>query len=278
MNLVKAELFKVRSTSTWWIFGLISLALWALSLLANWAGSNFSQDASADPEQAGLSADEAEQVRVANLAVNVAANLYTSGQFFGVLIVMLLGAIVVTNEYFHQTATTTFLVTPRREAVVFAKLIGATVLGLGFWLVTTLLNLIFVPFILNSLDVGPQLGEAAVWRAIGLNALAYALWAVLGVGFGVLIRSQIGATVTLATVYVIGSFGASIFFALLAPRFGDWFSKLQVLVPPLASQLMISGTDLPGNPPRWVGAVVLIGYAVLAGGLGTWIMKKRDIA
>jgi hypothetical protein len=276
MNLVKAELFKVRSTSTWWIFGLISTVLWALSLLANWAGSNFNQDV--DPAQTGMTAEQAEQVRVANEAVNVAANLYTSGQFFGVLIVMLLGAIMVTNEYFHLTATTTFLVTPRREAVVFAKLIAATVLGLGFWLVTTLLNLIFVPFILNSLDVGSQLGEAAVWRAIGLNALAYALWAVLGVGFGVLIRSQIGATVTLATVYVIGSFGASIFFALLAPRFGDWFSKLQVLVPPLASQLMISGTDLPGNPPRWVGAVVLIGYAVLAGGLGTWIMKKRDIA
>ena len=275
MNLVRAELFKIRSTSTWWIFGLVALVLWALTLLINWAGSNINQSAESTD---GLTADQAEQIRVANEAVNVASNLYTSGQFFGVLIVMLLGAILVTNEFFHLTATTTFLVTPRREAVIFAKLAASAILGLVFWLFTSLLNLLFVPFILNSLDVGPQLGEPAVWRAIALNGLAYGLWAILGVGAGVLIRSQIGATITLSTVYVVGYFGATTIFFLLTPRIGDWFGKLQVLVPPLASQLMISGTELPGNPPRWVGAVVLIGYAVVAGGLGTFIMKKRDIS
>ena len=62
-----------------------------------------------------MPADQAEQIQAASDAINVAANLYTSGQFFGVLIVMLLGAILVTNEFFHLTATTTFLVTPRRE-------------------------------------------------------------------------------------------------------------------------------------------------------------------
>jgi len=275
MNLVRAELFKIRTTSTWWVFGLVTLPLWGLTLLINWASSNFS--AGVDPAEAGMTAEQAEQVRVANEAVNVASNLYTSGQFFGVLMVMLLGAIVVTNEFFHQTATTTFLVTPHREVVILAKLIASTILGLGFWLITTLLNLLLVPLILNSLGVGSQLGEAAIWRAIGLNALAYALWAILGVGAGVLIRSQIGATITLSTVYVIGYLGATAIFALVTPRIGDWFGNLQVLVPPLASQLMISGTELPGNPPRWVGAVVLIGYAVLAGGLGTWLMRRRDI-
>jgi ABC-2 type transport system permease protein len=275
MNLVKAELFKIRSTSTWWILGLITLGLWVLTLLINWAGSSINADV--DPADQGLDPEQAEQVRVANQAVNVASNLYTSGQFFGVLMVMLLAAIVVTNEFFHQTATTTFLVTPRRESVVIAKLISSTLLGVSFWLITTLLNLLFVPFILSSLDVGSQLGEPAIWRAIGLNGLAYALWAILGVGAGVLIRSQIGATIALSTTYVIGYFGATTIFFLLTPRIGDWFGKLQVLVPPLASQLMVSGTELPGNPPRWVGAVVLVGYAVVAGGLGTWLMKRRDI-
>ncbi|GAA3904832.1 ABC transporter permease subunit [Actinoplanes auranticolor] len=275
MNLVKSELFKIRSTSTWWILGLVTFVLWALTLLINWAGSSINSS----PESTeGLTAEQAEQVRVANEAVNVASNLYTSGQFFGVLMVMLLAAIVVTNEFFHQTATTTFLVTPRRQSVVLAKLIASTLLGLTFWLITTVLNLIFVPFILDALNVGSQLGEPAIWRALGLNALAYALWAILGVGAGVLIRSQIAATITLSTVYVIGYFGATTIFFILGPRLGDWFSKLQVLVPPLASQLMVSGTELPGNPPRWVGAVVLIGYAVVAGGLGTWLMKRRDIA
>jgi ABC-2 type transport system permease protein len=276
MSLVRAELLKVRTTSTWWVFGLIMLPLWALAVLYNWGTLNAQQNL--DTANSGLSADQAEQVRVAGEAVNLATTLYTSGQFLGVLLVMLLGAIIVTNEFFHLTATTTFLVTPVRERVVLAKLAAAVVLGLVFWLGTTILNLIVVPFILDALNVGAQLGEAAIWRAVALNGLAFALWAILGVGFGVLIRSQLAATLTLSIAYVIGNFGATLVFFLLTQYVAEWTSKLQVIVPTAASQLMIAGTELPGNPPRWVGAAVLIGYALVAGLIGTAIMRRRDIS
>jgi hypothetical protein len=71
MNLVNAELLKIRTTSTWWIFGIILLPLWALSLLVNWGTANLTSQA----DQGDLTADQAEQVRVAGEAVNVAANL-----------------------------------------------------------------------------------------------------------------------------------------------------------------------------------------------------------
>ena len=275
MNLVRAELLKIRTTSTWWVFGVILLPLWALAVLYNWATTNSLADAASTE---GASPQQAEQLRVAGEAVNIATTLYTSGQFLGVLLVMLLGAILVTNEFFHQTATTTFLVTPVRERVVLAKLAASVLLGLLFWLVTTIGNLIAVPFILRSMDLGSQLGEPAIWRAIGLIALAFALWAILGVGFGVLIRSQLGATLTLSIAYVIGNFGATLAFFLLTEYVAQWISKLQVIVPTTASQLMIAGTDLPGNPPRWVGAAVLIGYALVAGAIGTLIVRRRDIS
>jgi ABC-2 type transport system permease protein len=273
-TLIKAELLKIRTTSTWWIFGIIMLPLWVVSLLVNWGTSNFTTGA----DTSNVDPSQAEQVRVAGEAINIATNLYTSGQFFGVLIVMLLGAIVVTNEFFHQTATTTFLTTPRRESVVLAKMVASVLLGLVFWLVTTVLNLIFAPLVLSHLGVGSQLGAGGVWRAILLNGLAFILWAILGVGFGVLIRSQLAATLTLALVYVVGTFGANIIFAVLEAKVSEWFTHLEVIVPTTASTLMISGTDLPDNPPRWVGAVVLIAYAAIAGVLGTAIMKRRDIA
>lgn len=276
MRLVSAELRKVLTTSTWWIFGVIMLPLWAAAVAYNWG--SIASVRNVDLSQGNIPADQAEQIRVAGEAVNVATTLYTSGQFLGVLLVMLLGAILVTNEFFHQTATTTFLVTPVRERVVLAKLAAAVLVGLAFWLVTTALNLVVVPLIMHQLDLGNLLGTGAVWRAIGLNALAFAVWAVLGVGLGVLIRSQLAATLILSIVYLIGSSGAALVFFLLSRFVAAWFSKLQVIVPTAASQLMIAGTDLPGNPPRWVGAVVLIGYAVVAGGIGTAIMRRRDIS
>jgi ABC-2 type transport system permease protein len=274
MNLIKAELLKIRTTSLWWVFTLILIPLWALTLLANWGTTN----ATAGADQTGLDPDQAAQVHAASESINIATNLYTSGQFLGVLLVLLLSAIVVTNEFFHLTATTTFLTTPVRERVILAKLAAAVVVGLAFWALTTILNLIFVPFILDALNVGSQIGEPGVWRAIGLNALAFALWAIVGVGAGVLIRSQIAATITLSILYLVGTTGAGIVFFLLSEYVAKWFDKVQVLVPTAASQLMISGTELPGNPPRWVGAVVLIGYALVTGVLGTAIMKRRDIS
>jgi ABC-2 type transport system permease protein len=264
IDLVKAELLKIRTTSTWWVFGIILLPLWAISLLVNWAAADL-------PNQAGQAGDPEK-------AVNVAAGLYTSGQFFGVMIVMLLGAIVVTNEFFHQTATTTFLTTPRRESVLVAKLIASALLGLVFWLLITVLDLIFAPIVLHHLGGTAMLGEGGVWSAIALNGLAFILWAILGVGFGVLIRSQIAATLVLTIVYVVGTFGAGVLFALLEDKVGQWFQNLQVLVPTTASALMISGADLPGHPARWIGGVVLITYAAIAGVVGTVIMKRRDIA
>jgi ABC-2 type transport system permease protein len=112
MRLIGAELLKIRTTSTWWIFSLILLPLWALAVLYNWGTANITRGI--DTTDADVPADQAELVRVTGEAVNVAATLYTSGQFLGVLLVMLLGAIIVTNEFFHLTATTTFLTTPHR--------------------------------------------------------------------------------------------------------------------------------------------------------------------
>jgi len=273
MRLLSSELLKIRTTNVWWVFALITLPLWGLALFFNYLQTQFLLNPTGN-----VSPEDAERVRAAGEHVNIAANFYTNGQFFGLLIVMLLGVIVVTSEFFHQTMTTTFLTTPHRTAVIIAKLVAAAALGVLFWLVTTALNLAIGPLLLDGLGVGSQLGERGVWQAIALNGLAYLLWAVFGVGFGVLIRSQIGATVTAIVFYFAGVIGAIIFFNTLANRFGDWIDNLQVLVPSLASQLMVSGTDLPGSPPRWAGAAVMIGYAVVTATVGTLLIRRRDIS
>ena len=51
-----------------------------------------------------------------------------------------------------------------------------------------------------------------------------------------------------------------------------------MLLPSVASQVMITGADLPGSPPQWLGAVVLIGYGLAAGAIGTVLTTRRDVA
>nr|MDT0657771.1 ABC transporter permease [Micromonospora sp. DSM 115978] len=278
MRLVRSELVKIRTTNTWWLFAGGALLMLVLAFLYNMLFANFALD-NADQATEGLSPEQAEQVAAQSDVVYQAANLYTSGQFFGLLFVMLLGIILVTNEFYHQTATTTFLTTPHRTAVVLAKLAVATLLGAGFWLVTTALTIPATMAFLAGKGVDNHFGDGAITRALLLNLLAYTLWGIFGVGFGVLIRSQIGATITAVVLYLLGTTAAGILFAVLQQRFdAEWIGELQVLVPSIASALMISGTELPGSPPQWAGAVVLIGYALVTGTVGTMIMRRRDIS
>jgi ABC-type transport system involved in multi-copper enzyme maturation permease subunit len=277
IRLVRGEFLKIRTTNAWWLFALGSLGLLAVAFLYNAIGA-YSMNEGAP--SAKMSHEAAANFEVQSSGVYQAANLFTSGQFFGLLFVMLLGIVLVTNEFHHQTATTTFLTTPRRTLVVLAKLITAAMCGAGLWLVTTAINISATTMIfLDTGQLSTYLGEWPIVRAILLNLLAYTVWGILGVGFGVLIRSQIGATVTAVVLYLIGTTVAGIIFTVLSGTLDqDWIAKLQVIVPSIASRLMISGIPLPGNPPQWLGAAVLIGYAVVTGAIGTMIIRDRDIS
>lgn len=281
MRLIKAEFRKITSTHVWWILLLVLLVFTALALWVNVEWASLSLRQSEPPVFEGMDPAEIEQARAEWAAqidrAGIAANLYTSGQYFGLLLTMVFGILLVTNEYFHQTATSTFLVAPWRNRVVFAKLVTAMSWGVGMWLITTVLSLPLGAAYLASHDISSQLDQWAVIRSILLNLLAYTVWAVFGVGLGTLLRSQIGAVVTALVLYLIGTWVARIGFLLLAGG-REWLLKLQVLVPSVASELMTKGVELPGNPPQWLGGVVLLGYAVIAGGIGMAITQRRDIS
>jgi ABC-type transport system involved in multi-copper enzyme maturation permease subunit len=276
IHLVRAEFLKIRTTNAWWLLGMGALLLLALSFLFNAIGAHF-LFTQATPE--GMSAEDAAAFEASRAVIVQAANLYTSGQFFGLMFVMLLGILVVTNEFHHQTATTTFLTTPHRTVVILAKFVGSMLGGALLWAVTTALTVPATVLFLQSEGVPSHLGSTIVTRAILLNLLAYALWGVLGVGIGVLIRSQLGATITATAVYTVGSLATVILLSALAGWLdARWLLNLQWAVPPLDSQLMVSGANIPGQPVWWVGGVILVGWTLLTGTIGVLILRKRDIS
>jgi ABC-2 type transport system permease protein len=274
MRLVRSEFLKIRTTNVWWLFALGAFGLLLLSFLVNALNLHFALNPpeGLDPQQQGqLEALVSPKVMTAYLA--------TSGQYFGLMFVMLLGIITITNEFHHQTATTTFLTTPHRTAVVSAKAVAAAIFGAIIFVVTTIITLPATAIFMNAEGVTPVLGDWTVVRSVLLNGLAYGLWALIGVGIGVLIRSQIGATVTALVLYLVGTAAVSIIASLLATWLNaDWIEDLTWGLPAQASGLMVSGDSLPGQPQYWVGAIVLIGWAAITGVLGTLIIRTRDIS
>ena len=298
-RLVRAELIKIRTTNTWWIFAILLVATSALMLLFNLLMANTDLRNVAEirakglPDLSGMDAASQEfrrnqylyDIDLHRVLASASANVFTSGQYFGLLFVSLVGCLIVTNEFFHQTATTTFLATPHRSQVILSKLVAGGLLAIGFWLLTTVIDVAVGSLYFSSNGYDVLLGEWAVIRSMLLNLLAYVIWAVLGIGLGVLIRSQVGATVTAAGAYLLAYPAAFAFFGLIRSYVirDDSVYQAMILVPGVDSQIMVSPERLPLTgtalaPPWWGGALILLAYAVLAGTIGTVLTRRRDIS
>lgn len=293
-RLIHAEIFKLRTTSMGWLFAVATVLSTAVMLVVNAVNANsllkpFAQyvtlethghrDAAQLPPE--FLARLQNEWQLGHSAITQATTLYTSGQLIGVLLACLLGIVLITSEYHQQTATTTFLQTPRRTRVVAGKLGTAIVVAAASWLVSTVISVVAGAIFLHHLGYGTELGQWGVQRAILLNLAAYAIWAVFGVGFGALIRSQLGATVSATVLYLVGASAAGSVFDLIHTYLinKDWVLTLQVIVPEVASAVMISPTKtFDQSPAEWVGAAVLIAYGIVAGLVGTSILRRRDVA
>ncbi|MEU7820305.1 ABC transporter permease subunit [Catellatospora sp. NPDC049133] len=278
MRLIRSEFLKIRTTNVWWLFALGAFGLLLLAFAINALNMHFVIE---QPAEMAEGMDPEGMAAMSALVEPVALTSYmvTSGQYFGLMFVMLLGIITVTNEYHHQTATTTFLATPHRTSVILAKAAAGGVFGVVLWLVTTAITVPATAIFLNSENITPALGDWDVIRAILLNGLAYALWALIGIGIGVLIRSQIGATITAMVMYTVGTIAVSIIVNVLTNLLEwDWLANVQWAMPSLASTLMTSGADLPGQPSYWVGALVLVAWALVTGLIGTLLTRTRDVS
>jgi ABC-2 type transport system permease protein len=296
IGLIRSELMKIRTTNVWWLFGIgillftgVALLLWVITGDQQLNEARNAGEFVPPPPEANVPPDEVEQMRqqwafshdMTRVLHSVASQIYTAGQFFGVLFVLLLGAILFTNEGFHQTATATFLTTPQRTKVIAAKFVTATLAAGFFWVLTTAINAGVGALFFNSKGYPSQLGEWPVTRAILMNGLAYGLWGVLGVALGVLIRNQIGTIVTAAVAYIIGSQAVFLVFNLIHEFWikEDWVLKAMVLWPSVASLVMVSPERVyPESPVWWVGALVLVGYGLVFGTAGALITRGRDIS
>lgn len=170
-RLFAAELVKLRTLRSTWGFLLVALLFGGLVAAGNIGGS--SESDRLDPEL---------QFRIVLDAAFPAA-----------LLSLLLGMILVTNEFRHGTIARTLLATPRRGRLVAIKLLAGAATGAGLMLITLVVTASTAVVWLGILDVPLELGEATdgALRAVVGAVLA----GVLGAAIGGAVHSQVGALV-----------------------------------------------------------------------------------
>jgi ABC-2 type transport system permease protein len=246
-HLIGAELLKLRTMRPFWWSAVAVLAFVPLTVASSIA-------AAGRPGAAAL--DSSEGMR----SVMSAASS-------GALVLLVIGILVMAGEFRHQTATSTFLITPDRKRVVGAKLAAVVLAGIGVAIAASLLTLVVaVPWLAaKHVDASTHAGDVALPL---LGALAATpLCALVGVGCGALLRNQtLAVTVCLVWVAVIENLVIA-----LVPGVGRW-------LPGGAASALAGVSTGTGELPIWGGAVLLAAYGLAFAAVGTRLVLRRDIA
>jgi ABC-2 type transport system permease protein len=273
---VRSEIRKITTTNTWWIMLIGVVVFTALAWVSNHYMTESTLQLAASPEEiedigiGGLLADDPKLAAV--------VNLYTSGQYFGSLLVLVLGGLLMTNEFRHQTVTATFLASNSRLKVVGAKLLTAVLVGAAFGLVSTTLAVGLSQIsIAHYGELDPMLTDPKVLAGLGLNLLAFGVWAVLGLGLGTLLRNQVAAIVVGVVLKFVGQFADQLLIGLGIAFDIDWVTKLRYVLPDVLSQTMTTLSKAPDAPHWYTAAAIMIGYGLLAAGIGGLITRRRDV-
>ncbi|MBO3084786.1 ABC transporter permease [Cellulomonas fengjieae] len=262
------EYRKLVTTRLWWIL-LIAMAVYMAFLAAvlGWAIAQgaMTTTTGTGEESAALAPD------------SVVRSVYTIAVSFGYVFPLLVGALAVASEFRHQTITPTLLAEPRRTILVSAKLVAAAALGLVYGVVGTLASVGAGAAVLTMLDQPTFLDQASTWRTIALSALALALWAIVGVGFGSVLTNQVAVIVV---VLAFTQFVEPVLRVVLSMT--GWGADIAAYLPGAAGEAVSGGSffsesGLMAVLEWWQGALVLLAYGLGLAAIGRVTTFRRDI-
>ncbi|MEO6712334.1 MAG: hypothetical protein ABIM89_02765 [Mycobacteriales bacterium] len=247
--LLRAELRKLTTTWLW---------LWMLVLgLAMTGATTSAAIGFAEPGPLGLESAAGQRTVFAQASA-------------ALLVAGILGIVAVTGEFTHRTATPTFLATPRRGRVVLAKLLTYATAGLLYAAACTAVVLAVALPWLAAKGVDLVLPGTDLARTLVGVALEVALYAVLGVGLGCLVRNHIAAIV-----------GFVVYLFVLGPILSGVRATSEV-----AQYLPYQAGNALGRLTSSVhaeilgqaaGGLVLLAWALAFAALGTRVAIRRDI-
>lgn len=244
-RLLRSEAIKLLTLrSTWWSLGVTAVLAIGMSLLMAWASQDFGGDFPP-------------------------VNAIVAPMQFTMLVAGILGAMAITGEYSTGMIRSTLTAEPRRGAVLLAKAVVVALILAATTIVTTIISVIVSAPIFGDRAIDWSDAESSV-IPLAFGVLAMATFALLGLGWGFIIRSGAGAIA--ATVGLL--FVVPIVLGLFS--FGGeswaWIVDLGQYLPSSAAQQVTS----PGTDDFAKGLVTLLAWPA-ATLLGGWaILRSTD--
>lgn len=271
VNASRSELTKQFTTAMWWVLAVVLLAY--VGVTAGGLSAVFGAVASGTLPGGTTSGARVSPTSLPPLIYSLATSV-------GYVFPLLIGTLLVTNEFRHKTLTPTFLATPRRGIALVGKLAAGVVMGVLYAAVALVAAVGIGAAALAAFGVDTRLGETDTWAMIGRIVASFVLWTLIGVGVGTLVRNQVAA--------VVGVLAFTQFLEPIARTVStlvDGVSGVTAYLPGAASDALVGSSiyatmGAGGAVPLawWGGGVVLLAYAAVFLGLGYLTSWRRDVA
>jgi ABC-type transport system involved in multi-copper enzyme maturation permease subunit len=249
--LVRAELLKLRSTRL-----PLGLLVATLALVAVTIAVSVPQ---ADAQDVPLTLDDPRL-----LAVTVGGSLGVPQ-----VIAVLLGVLTATQEHRYGTVTSTYLVEPRRSRVLVAKCLSSVIGGLTIAVVSLAFSVVATVALIRSRD-GDATAGSLLWQVLAGGLLVLALYGVIGVAIGALVRNQVAAVVAVLVWMLAVEY-------LLLPAFpslGRWTPLGTTSAVLQQGPVLDLSASLLSAP---VASAVLVGYTVAVAAAAMVVAPRRDV-
>jgi ABC-2 type transport system permease protein len=262
-GVLRAEMRRISTTKLWWI---VLLCIFVLS--AGYA---------ALPAVVALLQSRAGIVSSPFTDPGIIRSIYNGGNVLSRILAMVVGIVGVGSEYRYGTLASNYLATPRRMRLLVAKAEALLLFGVIYGITSVAAGmLVSVPFVLQH-GGSFLLDEPATWRSIILGACSIALWTLIGMGIGILIKNM-------AVALVVGIFLGFLVEPIVSIVFflKRW-DELLNLMPSGATNAMLEITSpvlFAGRDPTpwWFAALVLAAWCLLPALAGVFSAVRRDVA
>jgi ABC-type transport system involved in multi-copper enzyme maturation permease subunit len=267
----RSETTKQFSTAMWWILAIVLLVYVGFTA----AVLGFVFTASATGAIGGANGPRIPEADLPPI-------LYSTATAVGYVFPLLIGTLMVTSEFRHKTLTPTFLATPRRGLVLWAKILVGALLGVVYGVIGVIGAVAPSAAFLAGYGVDTGFSSSDTWAMFGRMLLAYVLWVFIGIGVGALVRNQVGAIVG---VLVFTQFLEPV--ARAAAAFVEGMDSFTKYLPGAASDALVGASVFSASAAQtgggetlewWAGGLVLLGYAAVLVIVGYLVSWRGDVS
>jgi ABC-2 type transport system permease protein len=185
------------------------------------------------------------------------------------LILGVLGALCVTSEFGSGLIRATFAATPRRGAVIAAKLVVIGAVTLVFGQIVVIGSFLGTQAVLAPVHVGLAITAPGVPRGLFGAGFYLAVVALVGLGIGAMVRHTAAAIATVVAVFFLIPQVAGVL-----PK--PWSVYVADVMPSTAAQQISTLTPNPDLLTVGHAYAVLIAVAVMTPLAGAMFLHRRD--